>query len=116
MSIELLPHSRWNELERAFKESRSDEQLPKPASSVMLAARDGDELIGAIGAERVWLISPCWIKKERRGAGLVEELVAHLKTYNTEDLREVCATTNSHVERFIYSIGFKPIEGQLWRR
>lgn len=116
MKIELLPVSRLGELERVLRESRSNEQIPKPEQSVILGALEGEQLIGCIGAERVWLVSPLWVNKECRGNGLAESLAQNLATYNTEKLREVCVTTSSHVERLIYAIGFKPVEGQLWRR
>lgn len=116
MRIDLLPVSRWSELERALKESRSDEQLPKPANSVMLGACEGEKLIGCIGAERGWIVSPFWVEKNHRGNGLAQELAMSLATYNTEKLREFCATTSPHVERLIYSMKFIPIQGGLWRR
>ncbi len=116
MKIEPLPPSRWRELDRPLRESRSDESLPQPEQAIMLAASEGEDIIGVIGAERVWLVSPFWVQRERRGNGLALELVNHLAAYNTEGLREVCATTNSHVERLIYAIGFIPVDGQLWRR
>jgi hypothetical protein len=116
MKIELLPVSRWTELQRALNESRSDEQLPKPEHSIMLAAVDGSDIIGCIGAEKVWLVSPFWARKDQRGNGLAKDLAVSLSGYNDEKLREVCATTSSHVEKLIFSMGFIPIQGQLWRR
>lgn len=116
MKIELLPINRWGELKKALEESRSDEQLPKPENSIMLGAIEGDRLIGCIGAERVWCVSPFWIEKEIRGNGLAQELALNLATYNTEGFREMCVTTNPHVENLIFNLGFIPVKGQTWRR
>lgn len=116
MQIDLLPPDRWPELAKALEESRSDEQLPKPGNSVILGAFEGDQLVGAIGAERVWLVSPFWVQKEYRGNGLAQQLAHAIESYNREGLKECCATTSRHVERLIYSMGFIPIQGQLWRR
>ena len=116
MRIDLIPTVRWFELQRALDESRSDEQLPNPENSVMLGAFDGERLIGCIGAEKVWCVSPLWVAKEHRGNGLAEELANKLAAFNSERFREMCITTNPHVERLIHSRGFIPIQGQPWRR
>lgn len=116
VKIELLPHGRWPELQRAFEESRSDEQLPKPENSIILGAFDGETLIGSIGAERCWVVSPLWVAQQHRGTGLAEGLALNLSTFNVENLREMCVTTSPHVERLVHSIGFIPIQGQMWRR
>lgn len=116
MKIALLPFSRWNELQKALDECHSDEQIPKPDHSVMLGMFDGEKLVGAIGAERVWCISPLWLEKQYRGNGSARDLAMALSTYNLEGLREMCVTTSPHVERLIFDLGFVPIQGTLWRR
>jgi len=116
MNIELLPMSRWGELQRALDESRCEDKLPKPAHSIMLAATEGESVVGCIGAERVWCVSPLWLDKTFRGNGLAMDLVKHLELYNTENLTEYAATSSPHVEKLIYSIGFIPTVGQMWRR
>lgn len=116
MRIERISTERWDELAKALADSRSDEQKPKPEHSIILGAFDGDRLVGCIGAEKTWLVSPFWVQKDYRGKGLASELARQLATHNTERLREVCATTNAHVERLIFTLGFKPIQGQIWRR
>jgi hypothetical protein len=116
MSVELIPISRWSEIEQALRGSRSDEQIPKPENSIMLGSFEGNRLVGCIGAEKTWVVSPFWIEKDRRGNGLAQELANTLAMYNAEGFREMCATTNPHVEKLIYSKGFTPILGQLWRR
>lgn len=116
MNIELLPVSRWGEIERALKESRSDEELPKPENSVMLGGFEGDQLAGVIGAEKVWCVSPFWTAQEQRGNGLAQRLAIALDAYVPEGMRAMCATTNPHVERILFDMKFVPIEGQLWRQ
>jgi hypothetical protein len=116
MKIQLLPPERWPELKQALEESRSDEPIPKPDNSIILAAVDDERIVGCIGAERVWLVSPFWTQRELRGNGLAGDLASSLAEYNHEKLREVCATTSRHVEKLIFNMGFIPIEGQIWRR
>lgn len=116
MRIELLPIGRWGEVERALKESRSDEQIPKPAHSIILSAFDGERMIGCIGATKSWVVSPFWIEKESRGNGLAKQLAMNLALYNTEKFQEMCITTNPHVEKLIFDMNFVPLKGQLWRR
>lgn len=101
---------------RALKESNCEDKLPKPANSLMLAATEGDEVVGCIGAERVWCVSPLWLDLKFRGKDLAMDLVRHLEAYNTEGLTEYAATSSPHVEKLIYSIGFIPTVGQMWRR
>jgi GNAT superfamily N-acetyltransferase len=116
VKIELLPVNRWPEIDKALQESRSDESLPNPENSVMLGAFDGDRLIGCIGAEKVWCVSPFWIERDYRGNGLALAMARALTVCNEEGFREMCATTNPHVEKLIHRLGFIPVEGQLWRR
>lgn len=116
MKIELLPFNRWSELRRALKESRSDEPIPKPDNSIIIAALEGEKIVGCIGAEKTWVVSPFWVDKRFRGNGLAQELAQVLASYNVEGFREMCATTSPHVERLIHSMNFTPVLGQLWRR
>lgn len=118
MRIEPLPVERWPELREAYEECRSDDPLPlpKPDQSVILAAFDGDRIVGVVGAERTWQVSPIWISKEHRGGGLAAELAEAIKRYNTEGLAEMLVTTNIHVERLVFDIGFIPVAGTTWRR
>lgn len=116
MNIELLPVNRWSEIERALKESRSDERLPKPEQSIMLGAFEGDQVIGCIGARRVWNVSPFWVDRQYRGNGTAQQLAEKLITFNTEGLDEMLITTSPHVDRLVHNLGFTPLLGQLWRR
>lgn len=118
MKIELLPVARWGELRKAYEDCRSDDPLPlpKPEQSIMIAAFDGDRIVGCVGAERTWQVSPIWIEKELRGNGLAATLASEIKKYNTEGLAEMLVTTNKHVELLVCQIGFIPIPGTIWRR
>ena len=82
----------------------------------MLAGFDGEKMIGCIGAQKTWVVSPFWVEKEYRGNGLAMQLAKHLELYNTEGYREMCITTNPHVDRMVFDLGFTPLMGQLWRR
>lgn len=118
MKIELLPPDRWPELARACAECRSDNPLPtlKPEQSIMLAAFNGDRIVGVVGAERTWHASPLWVDEKERGNGLPAKLISAIQQCNTEGLAEMLVTTNPHVERLVHRIGFLPISGVIWRR
>lgn len=109
MRIELLPVNRWGEI-------ASGEQIPKPENAIMLGALEGDQIVGCVGAERVWCVSPFWVEKEHRGSGLAQQLGNELIKFNTEGFSEMLITTSPHVDRLVFSLGFKPLLGQLWRR
>jgi citrate lyase synthetase len=82
----------------------------------MLAAFDGDQIVGCVGAERTWHVSPLWVARETRGNGLALHLATEIKKYNTEGFAEMLVTTNPHVETLVHRIGFLPIPGVIWRR
>lgn len=115
-AIRQIGFQEWPRLAAILKESRSDEPLPEPRQSIVLMAEEMNSTVGCIGAEKVWCVSPLWVERQRRGSGLALSLADELALFNTERLREMCVTTNPHVERLIYGLGFKPIRGQLWRR
>lgn len=90
--------------------------LPAPEQSIVLVAERDGQIIGHVGAERSWVVSPFAVDREYRGSGLAAQLGRELITYNTEGLTEFLITTNPHVELMVYQMGFRPLKGQLWRR
>jgi len=116
MNIELIPVARWSEIAKFLKGSQSEEQIPNPENSVMLSAFDGERMVGCIGAEKAWIVSPFEIEKDHRGTGLAQRLALTLMRHNTQGFREMLITTNPHVDRMVFDLGFVPLEGQLWRR
>lgn len=111
-----LPAAEWAKIQIALTEGRIDMPLPKAEQGIIIAAEDDDRLIGCVGAERSWNVNPIWIAQDQRGNGLAHQMAEEIKKYNTENLAEFLVTTNPHVERLVYQLGFVPIEGQLWRR
>ena len=81
MNLIELPPERWGELAVAYEGCRSDTPLPipKPEHSVIIAAEQDSRIVGVIGAERTWQVSPLWIEKEYRGKGLAAEMVKRLR-------------------------------------
>ena len=73
-------------------------------------------MVGCVGAERAWNVSPIWVDAEFRGNGLPAGLAAEIGKHNTENLPELLVTTNRHVEVLVYQLGFVPVQGTLWRR
>lgn len=90
--------------------------LPKPEQSIVLVAEHEGRIVGHVGAERSWVVSPFAVDREFRGSGLAEQLGRELITYNLEGLTEFLITTNPHVDRLVFSLGFRPLLGQLWVR
>lgn len=116
ITLRSLPFNEWNKISVALAEGRIDMPLPKAEQGIIIAAEQGKELVGCVGAERSWNVNPIWIKQEHRGNGLALRMAEAIKAYNTEELAEFLVTTNRHVELLVHRLGFVPIEGQLWRR
>lgn len=115
-TLRLLPPVEWPSIQIALTEGRLDMPLPKVEQGIIIVAEQDGELVGCCGAERSWNVNPMWIKQEHRGNGLALRMAEVIKAYNTEDLAEFLVTTNPHVEKLVFRLGFIPIEGQLWRR
>jgi predicted N-acetyltransferase YhbS len=90
--------------------------LPRPEQSVVMVAEDAGRIVGHVGAERCWVVSPFEVEKPYRGSGLAEQLVQALAAQNAEGLTECLITTNPFVDLMVYRMGFKPLLGQLWKR
>lgn len=82
----------------------------------MYAATEGERVVAVLGMEKVWCATGLLVAPEFRGRGLPQVLIERLAADNTESLAEMCVTTNRHVELMVYGLGFKPLEGVLWRR
>lgn len=89
---------------------------PKPEHGILVVAEDGEKIIGQVGAERAWLVSPFEVDLEWRGQGVAEELGRALIPHNTEGLTELLITQSRHVELLVFRLGFHPLKGRLWRR
>ena len=113
-----LPEEEWQRLRVAYEECRASESLPlpDPAQAVIIAAEQSGRLVGCVGAERAWNVSPLWVAKEFRGRGLASRLAQSIEDYNTERLPELLVTTSRHVELLVFNMGFIPVEGVIWRR
>ncbi len=118
VKLRTLPPGEWYRLAPAYEDCRAEDPLPLPKTTegVIIVAEDASKIVGCVGAERSWQVSPLWIDKEYRGNGLPLELAALIKNYNTQGLAEMVVTTNPHVELLVYKLGFIPIPGTLWRR
>lgn len=90
--------------------------LPAPENSIVMVAEHEGRIIGHVGAERSWVVSPFEVDLEFRGAGVAELLGRALMPLNTEGLTEYLITTSPHVELLVFRLGFRPLKGQLWRR
>lgn len=118
IGIRRLPPEEWPLIEAAYKECRAENPLPLPKNDqgIIIAAEDAGKVVGCVGAERTWHVSPFWADKDHRGEGLPRQLAETIATYNTERLPEMLVTTNPHVEILVYRLGFVPIPGAIWRR
>lgn len=118
MDLRVLPPNEWERLRVAYEECRSDDPLPLPKVSegIIISAEIDGNMVGCVGAERTWHVSPIWIDKSVRGNGLASKLAEHIALHNTERLAEMLVTTNRHVELLVYQMGFIPIPGTIWRR
>lgn len=110
MKIHRLPPDQWQRLPTL------DLPYPKPEQGIVVVAEHEDKIIGQVGAERCWLVSPFSVDLEWRGNGVAEELGRALIPHNTEGLTEVLITNSRHVELLVYRLGFQPLKGRLWRR
>lgn len=118
MNLIELPQDRWPELRVAYEGCRSTDPLPlpDPREAVIIAAEDAGRMVGCVGAERAWNVSPLWIDQKFRGNGLAVKLAQEISKHNTERLPELLVTTNRHVELLVFNMGFVPVEGVIWRR
>lgn len=110
MKIHRLPASEWSRLPTL------DLPHPKPEQGIIVVAEHEDKIIGQVGAERVWLVSPFEVNLEWRGQGVAEELGRALIPHNVEGLTELLITNSRHVELLVFRLGFRPLNGTLWRR
>ena len=85
--------------------------LPRPDQSVVMVAEDNGQIVGHVGAERCWVVSPFSVERAYRGSGLASELVQALAAQNAEGLTECLITTSRHVELLVYRMGFRPLFG-----
>ncbi len=105
----------WGKLPPEIAAERPD-ALPAAAQGIILRASEGEAYAGCIGAERVWCVSPLHVSEDYLGLGVPALLAERLAAHNAEGLREMLVTTSPHVERLVYKLGFRPLEGTLWRR
>lgn len=110
MKIHRLPPDQWSRV--------PDLNLPRPnpEHGIIVIAEYEDKIVGQVGAERAWLVSPFEVDLEWRGHGVAEELGRALIPHNTEGLTELLITQSKHVELLVYRLGFQPLKGRLWRR
>lgn len=128
MNLIELPHERWPELRVAYEECRADEPLPlpDPALSTIIAAEREGRIVGCVGtekskvvyvgAEEALNVSPLWVERQSRGTGLALKLAREIERHNDGRLPGFLVTTSRHVELLVFNLGFKPIQGTLWRR
>jgi len=118
ITLRQLPVEEWQRLGVAYEACRSSDPLPLPKTEqgIIIAAEHEGKLIGCVGAERAWNVSPMWIDQEFRGNGLARKLAQEIKKHNAENLAELLVTTNPHVDLLVFQLGFIPVEGRLWRR
>jgi hypothetical protein len=113
-----LPVNEWEKLRVAYEACRADEPLPlpDPSQAIIISAEVSGQMVGCVGAERTWNVSPIWVDEKFRGNGLPVKLAVHIARYNTERLPELLVTTNRHVELLVFNMGFIPVAGTIWRR
>ena len=111
MKIYRLPSDQWNQVP-----DLNDLPKPKPEHGIIVIAEHEGKVIGQVGAEKCWLVSPFQVDLEFRGQGVAEELGRALMPHNEERLAEILITNSRHVELLVYRLGFKPLAGRLWRR
>ena len=117
LNYRLLPADEWHRLGVVYEECRADEPLPlpDPTLSNIIVAEDRGRLVGCVGAEKSWNVSPFWVERSFRGQGIAEALASEIVRTNTEGLPALLVTTNAHVELLVYNMGFSPVSGTLWR-
>ena len=115
MNVVLLQPDRWGELPSEIL-SAGPHTLPSVENGFILGAYDGARLVGCIGADRTWAVSPLYLEREYRGRGIPALLAERLGRFNTEGLRENFVTTSPHVAALVRGLGFVELEGTLWRR
>jgi hypothetical protein len=114
--IRQMPPEEWWRLRAAFEAARSEEEPPRSAHGLVVGAEAEGRLVGVIGAERCYVVSPLWVAREYRGTNLAGALARVSERLNVEGMREVLTTTSPHVERLAHAMNFKAVEGRLFRR
>jgi GNAT superfamily N-acetyltransferase len=113
-----LPVDEWHHLRAAYEACRAVEPfpLPDPEQSVIVIGEENKALVGCVGAERTWHVSPFFVEQSLRGRGIAKRLAEEIGRFNTERLPELLVTTNRHVEVLVHNLGFIPVPGVIWRR
>lgn len=117
ISFRRMPVDEWGGLASVYEECRSDDPfpLPDPNQANIVVAEHAGRLVGCVGAERAWNVSPFWVDREFRGQGIAERLSHQIVQTNTEKLPALLITTSRHVELLVFGMGFTPVAGTLWR-
>lgn len=115
MTIEVLNADEWESIpEEAMR--IAEELAPSARHTMMLCARDGDEIIAVAGLQRAVYCDPFWVRKDFRGNGLSEELARMCAYLAPTHQHSLMITTNPHMERIAFKVGMTPLLGKLWAR
>ena len=114
MKIEALPPERWSDVAKAY--SHTDEPFPAPEHTLMLAAMDGEKIVGVLCVQKLICASPLWIAPEYRGNGIAEGLANEaVKLASSTGMQGMVISDNPFVEKILYAVGMIPLQGTVWR-
>lgn len=115
MKIEVLNPGEWTLVPE--EATRIAEETPlTPQHAIVLAAREGEEIVAVAGLQRVVYAIPFWVKKEFRGNGLSVELARACAFMAPRGQHSLMVTTNAHMEAIAWKVGMTPLSGKLWVR
>lgn len=111
ITFRLLPDDEHDRVLPIYKEL--GDTLPIPSETLRYVAEWQKQIVGYIAGQRVVCVSPLWIRKDFRGAGIAERLA--FEGYDLlPNLQKMMITKNPHVDQLAYNMGFRPKLGQLW--
>jgi len=111
MRVEALPHDCLEEL-RPFLSRFGEQSLPSETVEVNVL-RDGDEIVGAVMAERVVHIGPFYLNADKLG-GTGGALLIRSALQWAEGTEAHVVAMNPDTEEMCKRFGLVHVDGSLW--